>query len=181
MAKEYYDVSYKIYSLMTGSSWYFRSITRAIALNRPQVVVRPGHHVPDQREQAGAQHSQPVFHFGWDLGVHFPGDQSICLQVANSRRQHLLRDVPDDLAQFVESHHFIFTELQNNQRGPLVADPVQHLPDRAVFRIVNYSQFFLHVIVLRISNSFFGVTGLPECAFLVGIGQPPTFDSPKVT
>jgi hypothetical protein len=39
----------------------------------------------------------------------------------------------------------------------------------------------LHAIVLRISNSFFGVTGLPACAFLVRLDRRDTFDSPKVT
>ena len=159
----------------------FRAIPRTIPLNRPQVIVRPGYHVPDQREQAGAQDGQAVFHLRRDLRIHFPGYKSICLQVANGGRQHLLRDVPDGLAQFVEAHHFILTELEKDQCGPLVADPVQHLSDRAVFRIVYFSQLILHVIVLTVSNSFFGVTGLPVCAFLGGIAQPPTFDSLKVT
>jgi len=39
----------------------------------------------------------------------------------------------------------------------------------------------LHIILLTISNSFFGVTGLPECAFLVTLDRLDTFDSPKVT
>lgn len=192
MAKEYYDVSHKTYSLMTGHpnnkqvdvsilNGNFRGITRAVALNRPDVIVRPGHHVPDQRQQAFTQGGQAVFHFGRDLGIHFPGDQSIRLEVANRSCQHLLRDVPDGLAQLVEAHHFVFAKLENDQCGPLVTDPVQHLPDGAVFRIVDYFQLILHVIVLTISNSFFGVTGLPECAFLVKLGGPDTFDSPKVT
>ena len=159
----------------------FRGAPRAVALDRVEIFVGPDDHVTDQRDEADAQCGQAVFHFWGDLGIHFPGDQAIGLEVADGRRQHLLRDVTDGLAQFVEAHYLVLAKLEKDQSRPFVADPVEYLSYGAILSGVYFFQLFLHGIVLTVNNSFFCVTGLPGCAFLGGTGIPPTFDSPKVT
>jgi hypothetical protein len=61
-------------------------------------------------------------------------DQSVTLQITQGLGQHALRDIDDRTAQFAEPHRTL-RQRDNDQRTPLVADPVQDTAHRAAGKI----------------------------------------------
>src|SRR6185503_17836957 len=99
-------------------------------LDHGAVLPRPQPNAADRFEQRAAELGQLVFHLRRDGREYGAGDEPVALQAPQGERQHALRDRAERATDFVEAPRTL-TELDDNQNGPLVADPGQHLADRA--------------------------------------------------
>ena len=95
------------------------------------VVLRPRLEVLDRVEQRVAEVGQRVVDADRDGRRHGAGDQAVALQGAQGLGQHLLADPGQLPGQLGEPQRAV-GERRDHQGHPLVGDPVEHQPARAV-------------------------------------------------
>src|SRR5436190_19875272 len=97
------------------------------------VAQRPVAKRGDRLQQIAPEGGQGIFNARRNGGKHGAGNEAVALQATQSQGQHPLRDAADRTAQFVKSQRTA-AEPRHHQNRPFVADPRQHVADRAAVR-----------------------------------------------
>ncbi len=104
---------------------------RARVSNDRAVLLRPCGERHDRIEKGPPGSRQSVVDPRWCRRCHRPSDESVALEAAKRQREHSLRDPIDRAAKLVEAHRAIAKD-RHDENAPLVADPFEHVANRAV-------------------------------------------------
>ena len=102
--------------------------------DRRVVVLRPRNQSGGRLQHRSAQRRQPAFHLRRPGREHVPGDEAVALEVVQRLDQHPLGDVAHAPAERFDAAR-PFCQRHQDEHGPLIAEPVQHVADRAGRRL----------------------------------------------